>query len=130
MIKGTKVICLCGSTRFTEQMLVTQWTLTKQGNVVLTWCALPNSYFQEHAFDINKSHIGDQEGVKELVDEVHKRKIDLSDEIFVINIGGYVGDSTRSEILYAVSEHKSVKFLEREWGYLWLDEALKREEAR
>ena len=117
MINGTKVITLCGSTCFTEQMLITQWTLTKQGNVVLSWCALPEKYFQENAFDINKSHIGDQEGVKEIVDEVHKRKIDLSDEIFVLNIGGYIGESTTSEIKYAMEHNIPVKYLEPEWEY-------------
>jgi hypothetical protein len=103
-----KVICLCGSTRFTAEMLVKQWELTKQGNVVLSWCALPDNYFQGE----DKTHIGDQEGVKEIVDEVHKRKIDLSDELFVINIGGYIGKSTQSEIDYGIAHGKPVKYLE------------------
>ena len=113
MINGTKVICLCGSTLFTPEMLVIQWNFTKQGIVVLSWCALPDSYF----ISGDKAHIGDQEGVKEIVDEVHKRKIDLSDEVFIVNIGGYIGDSTKSEIKYAVEHGKPVKFLEPEWGY-------------
>jgi hypothetical protein len=103
-----KVICLCGSTRFTEQMLIKQWELTKQGIIVLTWCALPDSYFQSE----DKFHIGDQEGVKQIVDEVHKRKIDLSDEVLVLNIGGYIGESTRSEIEYAKAMGIPVKYLE------------------
>lgn len=99
------IICLCGSTRFTEQMLIKQWELTKQGYIVLSWCALPDSYFSGQ----DTAHIGDQEGVKEIVDEVHKRKIDISDEIYVINIDGYIGESTRSEINYAISKGKQVK---------------------
>jgi len=86
-----KIICLCGSTRFTSEMMVIQWELTKKGNVVL---------------------LGDQEGVKEIVDEVHKRKIDLCDEVFVININGYIGNSTRSEIDYAIKNKKPVRYLE------------------
>ena len=105
-----KIICLCGSTRFTGEMLIKQWELTKQGYVVLSWCALPDYYFQSE----DTAHIGDQEGVKELVDEVHKRKIDLSDEVFVLNIGGYIGDSTRGEIEYARKIGKPVKFQEPE----------------
>ena len=105
-----KIICMCGSTRFTEEMLVWQWELTKQGYVVLSWCALPDWYFR----DQNKTHVGDQEGVKEFVDEVHKRKIDLADEIYVVNIGGYIGDSTKSEIDYAISQGKPIIYLE-EW---------------
>jgi len=108
MINGTTVVCLCGSTRFTEQMLVTQWEMTKDGHVVLSWCALPDSYFQGE----DKTHIGDQEGVKEIVDRVHFRKIDLADEVFVINVGGYIGESTRREIQYAESQGKPIGYLE------------------
>lgn len=106
--KKPKIICLCGSTRFTEQMLIKQWELTKQGNIVLSWCALPDSYFAGE----DKNHIGDQEGVKQIVDEVHKRKIDLADEVFVINVDGYVGESTRSEIKYAIEHGKPIRWLE------------------
>lgn len=96
-IKTAKVICLCGSTRFTDQMLIKQWELTKQGYIVVTWCVLPESYFKGE----DKTHIGDQEDVKDLVDEVHKRKLDLCDEVFILNINGYIGESTASEIAYA-----------------------------
>jgi hypothetical protein len=103
-----KIICLCGSTRFTGEMLVKQWELTKQGNVVLSWCALPDNYFQGE----DKAHIGDQEGVKKIVDEVHLRKIDLADEVFVINIKGYIGESTANEIAYAESKGKTITYKE------------------
>ena len=102
------IVCLCGSTRFTEQMLVKQWELTKQGYIVLSWCALPNSYFSGP----DTTHIGDQEGVKEIVDEVHKRKIDLADWVIIMNIDGYIGESTRSEIDYAISCEKLVQYVE------------------
>lgn len=49
---------------------------------------------------------------KEMLDDMYKRKIDMADEIFVINVGGYIGDSTRSEIDYAVKQGKKVCFLE------------------
>lgn len=108
MINGARVICLCGSTRFTEQMLVKQWELTKQGIIVLGWCALPDWYFRGE----DKAHIGDQEGVKDIVDRVHLRKIDLADEVFVLNIDGYIGQSTRNEIDYALSRGKAVFYAE------------------
>ncbi|MBU0906603.1 MAG: hypothetical protein KKD18_06375 [Nanoarchaeota archaeon] len=107
-MKKPKIICLCGSTRYTEQMLVKQWELTKQGFVVLSWCALPDWYFAGE----DKAHIGDQEGIEEIVDEVHKRKIDIADEVFVLNIGGYIGESTKSEIDYAESIGKPVMYME------------------
>ena len=104
-----KVICLCGSTRFTNVMLIKQWELTKRGYIVLSWCALPDRYYQEGK---EMAHIGDQEGVKELVDEIHKRKIDLADEVFVLNLNGYIGESTRSEIEYARTTGKRVNYWE------------------
>ena len=51
-------------------------------------------------------------GMKEMLDEIHKQKIDMSDEIFVINVGEYIGESTRSEIEYAKSKNKVVNYLE------------------
>lgn len=51
-------------------------------------------------------------GIKTMLDELHKRKIDLSDEILVLNVGGYIGESTRSEINYAEAHGKPVKYLE------------------
>jgi len=89
-------------------MLLKQWEFTKQGIVAIGWCALPDSYFKGE----DKTHIGDQEGVKPIVDKVHFRKIDLADEIFVINIGGYIGESTSNEIAYAKSTGKLIKYLE------------------
>ena len=49
---------------------------------------------------------------KEMLDDMHKRKIDIADEIFVINVGGYIGDSTKSEIEYAIKCGKKVNYLE------------------
>jgi len=50
---------------------------------------------------------------KAMLDDMHKRKIDMADEIFVINVGGYIGDSTRSEIEYAIQTGKPVHYLEQ-----------------
>jgi len=105
-----KVICLCGSTCFTEAMLLLQWELTKEGFIVLSWCALPDSYPRGK----DKNHIGDQEGVKELVDEVHLRKIDLAEEVMILNVGGYIGESTQNELNYARKKRKIIRFLEPE----------------
>lgn len=61
-------------------------------------------------------HSGDQEvwapGTKEMLDNMHKRKIDMADEIYVINVGGYIGPSTQSEIEYAQANGKKVNYLE------------------
>jgi len=97
-------ICLCGSTRFTDAMLITQWEFAKKGHVVLGWHVLPDSYS-------SGANVAEEEGVKEIIDEVHKRKIDIADEVFVINIDGYIGESTRSEIDYAIEHSKPVNYL-------------------
>ncbi len=102
MINGFKVITLCGSTRFKEEFLEAQKRLTLEGNIVISVGLF--------------GHSGDDvvwtEGVKDMLDRQHLAKIDLADEIFVINIGGYIGDSTRREIAYAEYKGKSITYLE------------------
>ena len=97
-----KVITLCGSTRFKEEFLQAQKELTLAGNIVISVGLF--------------GHSGDDEvwteGTKEMLDDMHKRKIDMADEIFVINRDGYIGSSTRSEIAYAISQGKQVRYLE------------------
>ncbi len=102
MIGKYKVITLCGSTRFKDAFTEAQKKLTLQGNIVISVGLF--------------GHSGDDEvwteGTKEMLDDMHKRKIDMADEIFVINVGGYVGTSTRSEIEYAHATGKTVRYLE------------------
>lgn len=102
MTGNYKVITLCGSTRFKEAFLQEQKRLTLAGNIVLSVGLF--------------GHSGDDEvwseGTKAMLDDMHKRKIDMADEIFVINVGGYIGESTCSEIEYAISTGKAVHYLE------------------
>ena len=102
MVGKYKVITLCGSTKFKEQYLEAQKRLTLQGNIVISVGRV--------------GHSGDDEewteGTKAMLDDMHLRKIDMADEIFVINVGGYIGESTRREIAYAKNTGKSVKYLE------------------
>ena len=102
MINGFKVITLCGSTRFKDEFLEAQKRLTLEGNVVISVGLF--------------GHSGDNEvwteGVKDMLDRQHLAKIDLADEIFVVNVGGYIGDSTRREIAYAGYKGKSISYLE------------------
>ena len=102
MVNGFKVITLCGSTRFKEEFLEAQKRLTLEGNIVISVGLF--------------GHSGDDvvwtEGVKDMLDRQHLAKIDLADEIFVINVGGYIGDSTRREIAYAEFKGKSISYLE------------------
>lgn len=101
MIGKYNIITLCGSTKFKEEFLEHQKRLTLEGNIVLSLGLF--------------GHSGDNEvwvdGTKEMLDDMHKRRIDLSDEIFVINVEGYIGSSTKSEIEYAIEAGKKVKYL-------------------
>jgi hypothetical protein len=102
MIGNYKIITLCGSTRFRDEFTEAQKRLTLEGNIVISVGLF--------------GHSGDGEAMlpetKEMLDDMHKRKIDLADEIFVVNPGGYIGSSTRSEIDYAAQTGKVVRYME------------------
>ena len=102
MIGTYKVVTLCGSTKFKEQYLEAQKRLTLEGNIVISVGLF--------------GHSGDDEvwteGTKAMLDDMHLRKIDMADEIFVINVGGYIGESTRREIVYAAECGKIIRYLE------------------
>lgn len=95
-----KVITLCGSIKFQDDFLRVQHELTIQGNIVLLPVFLNNI---NTSIDITK--------LKPMLNEMHLQKIDMSDEIFVVNRGGYIGDSTKHEIEYAKSKNKNVKYM-------------------
>ena len=109
MVGKYRVITLCGSTRFRDAFMEAQKRLTLEGNIVISVGLF--------------GHAGDSEvwegmaedtltKTKEMLDDMHKRKIDMADEIFVINVGGYIGSSTRSEIEYAAANGKAIRYLE------------------
>ncbi len=106
MIKNYKVITLCGSTRFKDEFMKAQRDLTLKGNIVISVGLFGHAGEWDNMDEetINKT--------KEMLDDMHKRKIDMADEIFVINVGGYIGSSTRSEIEYAIKTGKKVNYLE------------------
>ena len=97
-----KVITLCGSTKFKEAFLDTQKRLTLEGNIVISVGLF--------------GHSGDEEvwnpGIKDMFDDMHLRKIDMADEVYVVNVGGYIGESTKREIEYAKGQGKMITYLE------------------
>jgi len=110
MIGKYRVITLCGSTRFKDAFLEAQKRLTLEGNIVLTVGLFGHSGDNEVWEGMSEDT---KTKTKLMLDDMHKRKIDMSDEIFVINVGGYIGESTRSEIEYALKTGKAVKYLEK-----------------
>ena len=109
MVGNYKVITLCGSTKFKNEFLKVQKDLTLSGNIVISVGLFGHSGDSEVWEDMDE---GTLTKTKELLDDMHKRKIDMADEIFVINVGGYIGESTKSEIEYAKSHGKKVNYLE------------------
>ncbi len=109
MVKNYKVITLCGSTRFKDEFLRVQKELTLKGNIVISVGLFGYSGDSEVWENMDE---GTLTKTKEMLDDMHKRKIDMADEIFVINVGGYIGDSTKSEIEYAKAHGKKVNYLE------------------
>lgn len=95
-----KVVTLCGSTKFKKEFIEIQKQLTLEGYIVLSVGLFGHSG-DEEAFD---------DKTKDMLDDMHKRKIDMSDEIFVIDVDEYIGESTRSEINYAKEHHKVIRY--------------------
>ena len=104
-----KVITLCGSTRFKDEFMEAQKRLTLAGNIVISVGLFGHSGDNEVWENMDESTLTQ---TKEMLDDMHKRKIDMADEIYVTNVGGYIGSSTRSEIEYAVEKGKLVRYLD------------------
>lgn len=109
MNKKYKVITLCGSTRFKDEFMEAQKNLTLQGNIVISVGLFGHSGDNEVWENMDE---GTLTKTKKMLDDMHKRKIDMADEIFVINVNEYIGDSTKSEIEYAKKHGKKVNYLE------------------
>lgn len=100
------VVCLSGSTRFIEKMAIAAWEFEKCGVIALGCHLLPASY------GAMPDHQGEREGVARILDALHLRKIDLADRLHVMNVDGYIGESTRREIEYATQLGKPVTYYE------------------
>jgi len=99
-----KIVCLCGSTRFMEHFFEAGWEYTLRGYIVLSVGVCKHA--EHHGAEAQGQEVADK------LDELHLRKIDLADEVFVLNVGGYIGESTRKEIQYAQKHNKLIGYLE------------------
>ena len=109
MVGKYKVITLCGSTKFKDEFLREQKRLSLEGNIVISVGLFGHSGDEEVWENMDE---GTLTKTKEMLDDMHKRKIDMADEIYVINVGDYIGDSTKSEIAYAKAHGIKVNYLE------------------
>lgn len=97
-----EIVCLCGSTRFKDTFAAENFRLTLDGKIVLSIGCDAKTDAELGIDDVAKSRL----------DELHLRKIDLADCVHVLNVGGYIGQSTRNEINYAAKHKKPISFLE------------------
>ena len=101
-----EIVVLCGTTKFKEAFEQAEKRLGLEGKIVLTV-----SLFG-HSGDLTPEQVQIGHPVKDLLDNLHMRKIDLADSVLVLNVNGYIGESTRNEIAYAQSLGKHVSYLE------------------
>ena len=102
----TKVVTICGSMRFAKKMIQIASDLEKKYG----WCVI------QCVYDIDKNTTTDEE-IEKIVN-AHWKKIDISDAIYVVNIGGYIGTSTTNEINYALLHGKEVIYHEQVIGQI------------
>lgn len=101
------IVCLCGSTRFYKAFIAANYEETMKWRIVLSVGFYPHAINEMHG-----EGVGINDSEKEALDELHKRKIDLADEVLILNVGGYVGESTLSEAIYAAQLKKPLRWLE------------------
>lgn len=98
--QGVEIVTLCGSTKFREEYIEVNRIFTLQGKIVLA---------PAHFHHGGDGPLSDEQ--KAMLDDLHFRKIELSDSIFVIDVDGYIGESTKREIEYAEKLGREVEYL-------------------
>lgn len=111
MTERPTIVCLCGSTRFKETFDQVAADETLAGRIVLTVNDFNVARRPQNQFTGDSHHPPDAE--KQALDELHLRKIDLADEVLILNVGGYIGSSTSNELRYAREHGKRIRFLEQ-----------------
>lgn len=111
------IVCLCGSTRFMEAFFEAGWKCTLNGEIVLSVGVCKYA-------DKDDAHGAEMlgEDVVRRLDELHLRKIDLADRVFILNVDSYIGESTCRELAYALGTGKRVAFLKPEAGEKFIKE--------
>lgn len=107
--KKPRIVCLCGSTRFYDAFQEANLTETLAGNIVLSVGFYSHSSERAHGRFLE---CGAEQHAQ--LNELHKRKIAMSHEVLILNVGGYVGEGLRDEIEYAKSLGKPIRWLEEQ----------------
>jgi len=104
--KFPEIVCLCGSTRFVDTFNEWRQKLTLEGKIVLAIEIVTTQSREE-----DPQHVNPQ--VKAMLDESYLRKIDLADRVMILNVSGYIGESTTREIAYSKKKDKQIDYLEK-----------------
>ena len=105
-----KIIVFCGSSRFVDVMAVAAWMVERDEQAIAMGLHLLPGWYLSPKGELPANHLAEYEGVAEQMDALHLRKIDLADEIFVINVNDYIGSSTSNEIGYAKMRGKHIRW--------------------
>lgn len=104
MLGNFKVVTLCGSTKFKNEFIKVQQDLTLKGYIVLSLNIFTHSDNKELT---NEDIL--------MLSKMHMEKINISDEIFVIDVDGYIGTATRNEISYAIQRNIPIKYYSKSY---------------
>lgn len=102
----SKRITICGSTRFIELMAACSWQLQKMEDAIVHAPILLPGWYP----NVQPDHMAEHEEMREKFDKLHIEKIDMSQEVFVVNFDNYVGLSTRNEVIYSIQNGKVVRW--------------------
>jgi hypothetical protein len=102
-----RIICLCGSTRFYKEFQRANYEETMAGKIVLSV-----GFYMHSSEAAHGETWGCTSEQKKALDGLHFRKIELADEVLILNVGGYIGESTGRELAHARSLGKVIRFLE------------------
>lgn len=109
MSEKPKIVVLCGSSRFVDIMAVCAWLIERDEQAIAMGLhLLPAWYATKEQIP---HHLAEHEGVADAMDQLHLHKIDLADEIFVVNHDDYIGESTLKEIEYAQKTYKKIRWI-------------------
>jgi len=106
-----KIVAMCGSSKFVDIMAVAEWLIERNELAITMGLNLLPQWYP----DCPPDHLAEHEGCANEMDELHLRKIDLADEIFVVDWDDYIGESTAREIAYAEQHGKTVRFFSRDF---------------
>ncbi len=121
MIKKTKIVVICGSSRFCDIMAVCAWLIERDENAITMGLHLLPQWYAKNIPD----HLAEVEGVAEAMDCLHLSKIDLADEIFVVNFQDYIGESTTNEVNYSKEKGIEIRWYTHDPIGKKVDEILK-----